>query len=129
MPNNVFISHPSILYQAHLFNTSLTQIFQECNMSPCTLLSGQTVLFPTFSGNYLSGHWFLSIIQKIDDHISGFIIDSLGYSCQRNEYVVQIFQHQNMNIRWQFCKTILHTEVECGPRTILHMCDIVDQIS
>ena len=76
-PRDVYISHPSIIYQVHLYNTSLTLIFQECNIPSDSILPCQCIRFPTFFGSYQSGHWFLSIITNNDSDLNGLLLTHL----------------------------------------------------
>ena len=33
-----------------------------------------------------------------------------------------------MNVTWRYCSTIRQKEVECGPRTIMNLCDIINRL-
>ena len=90
-PTNVHIAHPSTISEAHLFNTNINQILQNCDLDKSHLQTDQIIMFPTFHGDHTFGHWFLTILRTSPTCISGYIIDSLGHSNQRTEFIQEIF--------------------------------------
>ena len=127
-PPTVYLDDPSTIMEASSFNISLNQILQGCRVSEAQFLSGSILIFPTFYGPHINGHWYLSILHRDQTHYKGYILDSLGFSHGRNTYISNVFSTREITAQWNYCETILQYEVECGPRTITHICDVIDRL-
>ena len=58
----------------------------------------------------------------------GCIIDSLGLKQNRIKYTKDTINKLNIRVsQWNFVPSILQIELECGPRTITHIYDLLDQ--
>ena len=90
-PPNVYLAQSNVLSEAHHFNLTLSQLLRECNIPTTTLQPGQTVLLPTFYGNYNFGHWFLMVLLHDNNGTNGYILDSLGHLNRQLAFVDNIF--------------------------------------
>ena len=127
-PPSVYLADPSTITEAISFHISLNQIFQGCGVTEAQFLSGSILIFPTFYGSYSNGHWYLSILRRDDTQYKGYVLDSLGFSLERTTQISDVFSSRGISANWNYCDTILQCEVECGPRTITNICDIVDRL-
>lgn len=88
-------------------------------------------IIPIFSGNANSGHWNTAVIWKKSDSCKGWMLDSLGVeniSSEIAKTIKKIFSRARLRCRWQHVECRKQTEVECGPRSIVNMVSICDNI-
>jgi len=84
-----------------------------------------TYLIPMFSGETNSGHWFLCVVQKIGQRkMRAWCVDSLGRGNIRADIKLKIetaFAPGRAKLSWEHCHCRCQEELECGPRTVLAM--------
>lgn len=83
-----------------------------------------TYIIPFFSGREASGHWHLIVIEKRRHFCEGWHVDSLGKTLDNTDLqskLRQAFLPGRGRFVWNFPSSVVQTECECGPRTILAM--------
>ena len=84
-----------------------------------------TYLIPLFSGDTTSGHWSLCVVQKLGRrNMRAWCMDSLGKGSINANIKLKIetaFAPGRATLTWQNCRCRCQEEVECGPRTVLAM--------
>jgi len=104
------------------------RIFGRTNIDATTRKPNAIYMIPIYSGASNFGHWTLAIIHKWNHHCSAWIIDSLGgtnlNSPQANT-IARMFSSSRITFNWVACTPTLQTEIECGPRTMKAMYDII----
>jgi len=84
-----------------------------------------TYLIPMFSGDTTSGHWFLCVIRKLRQRsMQAWCVDSLGKGNVNPTVRTKIetaFAPGRAKLTWQHCHCRCQEELECGPRTVLAM--------
>jgi len=88
-------------------------------------------IIPIFSGNTNSGHWNIAVIWKRSNSCKGWMLDSLGQGNTNSieaKAIKKIFSRARLRCCWQETKCRKQNEVECGPRSIVSMVSICDDI-
>jgi len=83
-----------------------------------------TYIIPFFSGREASGHWHLIVIEKRRHFCEGWHVDSLGKTLDNADLqskLRQAFLPGRGRFVWNFPSSVMQTECECGPRTIIAM--------
>jgi len=85
---------------------------------------------PIFEGQESAGHWITIIIQKQNRNRRGYIMNSLS-STNLNAPIFRkienLFKSTHSYFSWTNIPCLQQTEVECGPRTIMHMAKVVEE--
>ena len=128
-PPNLKLATAGISTQIHEFGLTKQQFFRECSSMGEEVIETNIIALPTFFGNITSGHWYLAIIHQQHGVTSGYIVDSAGYSNERTSYVHAALSQVDITINeWTYFPSIRQYELECGPRVIHTICDIIDQL-
>ena len=89
-----------------------------------------TYFIPIFEGRDTTGHWFVTIIRKQGRHRRGYVMDSLG-STNLNSPILRkirdLFKSAESSFAWKSISCFPQTEVECGPRTIMHIAQLIEE--
>jgi len=83
-----------------------------------------TYIIPIFSGSTSSGHWHVVVIEKMRNCCQGWQIDSLGTTTDNRimkEQIRKAFLPGRGRFIWTDHSSMIQTECECGPRTVLTM--------
>jgi len=103
--------------------TSFARIFSSRRLID-NKLNG-TYLIPMFSGDTSSGHWFLIVVRKLGRrNMKAWCVDSLGRGSINENVILKIetaFAPGRAKLTWQTCQCRCQEELECGPRTVLAM--------
>jgi len=87
---------------------------------------------PLFSGNTTEGLWSLCVIKKYSQRkISAWNIDSLGSGSVNSTTHLKIataFAPGRAKFTWKACNCRCQEEAECGPRTVLAMKIILEEL-
>jgi len=89
-------------------------------------------IIPYFSGNQLSGHWHVIVIEKRRNVYTGWHIDSLGNNLEDrnlNNKLEKAFLPGRGRFIWKTQASREQSECECGPRAILAMASIDSSIA
>jgi len=92
-----------------------------------------TYFIPIFSGVETGGHWSLCVIHKFRSRmVKGWCLDSLG-STSLEDCITKKIEYAFMpgrgSFTWVSCRCRRQEELECGPRTILAMQSIQQNLS
>ena len=88
-----------------------------------------TYLIPIFSGEDTRGHWSLVVVNKAFKSRKMWIIDSLGSGDKLvTAAIKKAFSIGRLKCRIMENDVRRQTEVECGPRTVIGMVSICDQL-
>jgi len=86
---------------------------------------------PIFEGQEAAGHWFLVIVHKQGRYRRGYVMDSLG-NANLNlpilKKIKDLFKSAEGSFAWNSTTCHPQTEVECGPRTIMHIAYMIEEI-
>jgi len=84
-----------------------------------------TYLIPLFSGDTTSGHWSLCVVRKLGQrNMKAWCVDSLGrgnINANIASKIENAFAPGRAKLTWQECSCRCQEELECGPRTVLAM--------
>ena len=128
-PQDFKLASPGLITQVQHFGLTQQQFLEGCSNTNKPIMETDAIAIPTFHGNISLGHWYLTIITKTQGKTNGYILDSLGHSQEQTMYVHNVLAAININVmEWTFYPTILQYELECGPRVVFHLCDIIDQL-
>ena len=128
-PQDFKLASPGLITQIHHFGLTQQQFLDGCSDANGPATSTDTIAIPTFHGDINLGHWYLAIIYCTQETMNGYIVDSLGLSQERTEYVHYALAAIDIEVtEWRYYPSIPQYELECGPRVIFHMCDIIEQI-
>jgi len=85
---------------------------------------------PIFEGGAAAGHWMVAIVHKQRRHRRGYVLDSLG-NANLNAPVLSkikdLFKSAESSFAWSAPSCSPQTEVECGPRTIMHIAHFIEE--
>ena len=128
-PHDFKLASPGLITQIQHFGLTQQQFLEGCSTTNEPATRTDTIAIPTFHGDINLGHWYLAIIHCTQETMNGYIVDSLGHSQERTEYVHHALAAINIDVaEWKYYPSIPQYELECGPRVIFHICDIIDQI-
>ena len=128
-PKQFKLATPGIITQIHHFGLTKQQFIQECTSTGEAILDTDTIALPTFFGDIINGHWYLAIVHHQHGITNEYVVDSIGYSQEQTTYVHNALSQVNVNIdEWTYFASIRQHELECGPRVIHNICDIIDQL-
>ena len=128
-PQHFKLATPGIITQIHHFGLTKQQFLQECASVGEEVSDTDTIAIPTFFGDISNGHWYLAIIQRQHGVTNGYMIDLTGYSPERTSYVHHALGQVDINVDdWTYFASVRQHELECGPRVIYTICDVLDQL-
>ena len=128
-PHEVYIAESSATTYCRLYNTTWTGISSLFGSPNVRHKPNGVYLFPFFSGDQNFGHWHLITLKKTNNNWSGWIINSLPTPtdiktlCQKT-----IMDLIRTEITLTEVKCIQQQELECGPRTLLHITTIIQKL-
>jgi len=86
---------------------------------------------PIFDGRDSAGHWMTIIVCKQGKFRRGYCMDSLG-NANLNLPILRkikdLFKCARSSFVWKSIPCLPQTEVECGPRTIMHIDRVLEEI-
>ena len=129
-PPEVLLLHPLATSYSLAFNYNSEVILTLSNYdNQNSDISNKFIITPIFHGPITLGHWYLAILDNTTPTPAGYVIDSLGYQRERYKLACRFYKKfsGHNNITWHSVETNLQTEVECGPRTIYHISDVIEQ--
>ena len=128
-PQNLKLALPDLITRVQHFGLSQHQFMRGCSNTNEPIMDTDMIAIPTFHGDINLGHWYLAIIYRAQRPMKGYILDSLGHSQERTEYIHNVLAAIELVVdEWTYYPSILQYELECGPRVIFHLCDIIDQL-
>jgi len=86
---------------------------------------------PIFEGKEVAGHWITAIIHKQGRHRRGYIMDSLGNANPHAPIfrkIQELFKSTHSSFAWTSIPCFHQVEVECGPRTIMHIARVLEEL-
>ena len=133
-PNNVYIANTGISTDLRTWTPVQGWQIIARHFRSVTVLIGKphgVYLIPIFSGNTNSGHWNIAVIWKRSTSCKGWMLDSLGQGNTNSieaKNIKNIFSRARLRCCWQEIECRKQIEVECGPRSIVSMVSICDNI-
>jgi len=88
--------------------------------------------FPIFEGKHSAGHWLTAIISKQGRNRKGYVMDSLGKANLNAPIfgkIKEMFKSTHSYFSWINVPCFPQVEMECGPRTIMHMAYTIREIN
>jgi len=86
---------------------------------------------PIFEGKAVAGYWVTAIIHKQGRHRRGYIMDSLGNANTHAPIfrkIQELFKSNSSSFAWTSIPCFPQVEVECGPRTIMHIAQVLEEL-
>ena len=112
------------------FNVSWANILHTSNLSHPDLDATAIYIVPAFSGHHNFGHWFLTILSVSEHGTVLYIHDTLASSPEKTSFAQAFYAKIGFTIdQLEHIRCVPQDELECGPRTIVAIHDIVDQLN
>ena len=102
-----------------------------CHRVACDKPNG-IYFIPIFEGKDSAGHWLTVIIHKQGRFRNGYIMDSLGNATSNAPIfnkIRELFKSARSSFSWRNISCFPQVEVECGPRTIMHITRTIEELS
>ena len=127
--DNCFIATPYAFSYANSSNIAWHHVLNFCASHDLSKDTNGIFLFPTFTGQLTFGHWHLTVLKKQDVGTYGYIIDSLGINNERIKYSKETCKKIEIEVnQWKFIPSISQIGLECGPRVVTRIYDIIDHL-
>ena len=122
--------HPSTVIMVLYFNIPWETLLRQTKTSQPNPNMTTHYFIPVFHGHHESGHWFLLVLLVGLTTTKIFIIDTLDSSKGKTTLVRNFISFLTIqDAIWTTILCVQQCKFEWGPRTIVHIHDLVDQIN
>ena len=128
--DNTYILEPNTMLAIMNFNVTWQSVINQTKSSRPDASLPTTYIIPAFSGHHANGHWFFSILLVSNTKNTVYMHDTLAYSPDKTSLVQAFYDKIGRPInQWKFTNCIPQCELECGPRTITSIHDVLSQLN